>query len=180
MSIRRQGWVVKWSDDGNTSLSDLARLYTGESVFYNNPGATDQLTSRNRTLADQFLVLQYYGSTPGVYNVTAEELDTPTGWCPGTYMNYVVGTTTYFQDLAGVSYLGMPGTAAPFPISFSSGSKGISGYRPVLGDKTYIPVEIPPGTDWDITLTIVNPFVDPRLALPCGNTTQYSWTAEGQ
>ena len=74
--------------------------------------------------------------------------------------------------------MGMPGTAAPYPISITSGT-GLSGYRPVLGDKTYIPVEIPPGTDWDIILTVINPFVDPRKPLPCTATTQYTWIAEG-
>jgi len=178
MSVRRQGWTVKWEDDGATPLSDLVKLYTGESIFYNNPGADNRLSSRNRTGLDQFIVLQYYGSTPGRTNVTAAELDTPTGWCPGTYMNYKVGTTYYFQEPSGEPSMGMPGTAAPYPISITSGT-GLSGYRPVLGDKTYIPVEIPPGTDWDIILTVINPFVDPRKPLPCTATTQYTWIAEG-
>lgn len=77
MSVRRQGWTVKWEDDGTTPLSDLAKLSTGESIFYDNPGADNQLTSRNRTGLDQFLVLQYYGSTPGRVNETTAELDTP-------------------------------------------------------------------------------------------------------
>ncbi len=175
MAIRRQGWTVQWDDDGITPVSDLAKLYTGESVFYDNPGATNALTSRNRTKDDQFIVLQYYGSTPGRNNVTESELDDPALWSPGTYMQYKVGTTYYFENLDGVKNDGMPGTAAPYPISIGTGR--VSGYRPVLGDKTYIPVEIPPGTDWDIILTIVNSWVDPRQALDCSTASQYTWTA---
>jgi len=176
MGIRRQGWTVQWDDDGSVPVSDFTGLSTGESIFYNNPGATNSLTSRNRTGIDQFLVLQYYGSTPGRVNVTETELDDPAAWNPGTYMNYKVGTTYYFQDLTGVPMEGMPGSAAPYPISISRGG-GTSGYRPVLGDKTYIPVEIPPGTDWDIILTVINPFVDPRQPLDCSAASQYTWTA---
>ena len=72
--------------------------------------------------------------------------------------------------------MGMPGSAAPYPISLSQGG-GKGGYRPVLGDKTYIPVEIPPGTDWDIILTIINSWTDPRQDLDCSAASQYTWTA---
>lgn len=177
MAIRRQGWTVKWEDNGTTPISDLTAIennYT--SVFYENPGANNTLTSRNLTGLDQFLVLQYYGSTPGFYNQTTEQLDNPFYWCPGTYMNYVVGTTTYFQTLADNPYIGMPGSAAPFPISIN-GSQG--SYRPILGDKTYIPIEIPPGTEWDILLTIVNPFIEGRQDLPCTSSTVFSWNVVG-
>ena len=174
MSVRRQGWTVKWEDNGTTPLADLVKLENGfESVFYNNPGADNTLKSRNLTGLDQFLVLQYYGSTPGYYNDTTQSLDEAQYWSPGTYMNYMVGTTLYFQDLTNKPYLGMPGSAAPFPIKMENNGPG---YRPVLGDKTYLPVEIPPGTEWDIILTIVNSMVDPKRPLKCGSSTQYTWT----
>ncbi|MCP4122163.1 MAG: hypothetical protein GY751_10455 [Bacteroidetes bacterium] len=176
MAIRRQGWTVEWDDDGSVPVSDLTKLYTGESIFYDNPGATNRLTSRNRTKDDQFIVLQYYGSTPGRTNTTESELDDPNDWSPGTYMQYKVGTTYYFQNLDGVKNDGMPGSAAPYPISITQG-RGKSGFRPVLGDKTYIPVEIPPGTDWDIILTIVNSWVDPRQPLDCSPNSNYTWAA---
>jgi hypothetical protein len=175
MAIRRQGWTVQWDDDGSVPVSDLTKLYSGESVFYDNPGATNSLTSRNRTKDDQFIVLQYYGSTPGRNNVTESELEDPALWSPGTYMQYKVGTTYYFENLDGIKNDGMPGTAAPYPISLGDGR--VPGYRPVLGDKTYIPVEIPPGTDWDIILTIVNSWVDPRQPLDCSPNSNYTWTA---
>ena len=176
MSIRRQGWTVQWDDDGSVPVADLTNLYTGESIFYDNPGATNALKSRNRTKDDQFIVLQYYGSTPGRTNVTESELDDPNDWSPGTYMQYKVGTTYYFENLDGVKNMGMPGSAAPYPISISKGG-GKGGYRPILGDKTYIPVEIPPGTDWDIILTIINSWTDPRQDLDCSAASQYTWTA---
>ena len=176
MAIRRQGWTVKWEDNGTTLVSDLTTLRTGESIFYDNPGSDNTLKSRNRTKDDQFIVLQYYGSTPGRNNVTESELDDPSAWSPGTYMQYKVGTTYYFENLDGTVQDGMPGTAAPYPISLSQGV-GRSGYRPVLGDKTYIPVEIPPGTDWDILLKVINPFVDPRQPLDCSTSSNYTWTA---
>ena len=49
MAIRRQGWTVKWEDDGTTPVSDLTTLRTGESIFYDNPGSDNTLKSRNRT-----------------------------------------------------------------------------------------------------------------------------------
>ena len=62
MAIRRQGWTVEWDDDGSVPVADLTKLYTGESVFYDNPGATNSLTSRNRTKDDQFIVQVISGS----------------------------------------------------------------------------------------------------------------------
>ena len=109
MAIRRQGWTVEWDDDGSVPVADLTKLYTGESVFYDNPGATNSLTSRNRTKDDQFIVLQYYGSTPGRTNTTESELDDPNDWSPGTYMQYKVGTTYYFENPDGIKNDGIAG-----------------------------------------------------------------------
>ena len=46
MAIRRQGWTVKWEDNGTTPVSDLTTLRTGESIFYDNPGSDNTLKSR--------------------------------------------------------------------------------------------------------------------------------------
>ena len=65
MSVRRQGWQWGIADLGNlpAKIKDLEA--SPQSVFYSGIGDAT-LLNRNRTKADEFIVLQYVGSTPGV------------------------------------------------------------------------------------------------------------------
>jgi hypothetical protein len=134
MGIRRQGWQWSIADLGNLPPKDLNLLENRpQSVFYSGIGDAT-IHGRNYTKADQFLVLQYVGSTPGVWGAGVN-------WVPGGYVNIRIGTTMYYQTLDGRDYVGMSGTSAPYPITNSD--------SPVM--KNWIPIEIPPGTDWDVT-----------------------------
>jgi hypothetical protein len=142
MGIRRQGWQWSIADLGNLPPKDLNLLENRpQSVFYSGIGDAT-IHGRNYTKADQFLVLQYIGSTPGVYGAGA-------AWVPGGYVNIRIGTTMYYQTLDGRDYVGMSGTSAPYPITNSD--------SPVM--KNWIPIEIPPGTDWDVTYYLANALV---------------------
>ena len=69
MSIRRQGfqWVV--ADLGNLPPKDIELLENRpQSVFYSKIGSAT-ITNRLTTKGDEFLVLQYIGSTPGIYGL---------------------------------------------------------------------------------------------------------------
>ena len=70
-------------------------------------------------------------------------------WKPGGFVNIRIGTTAYYQTLDGRDSQGLTGTAAPYPISTTA--------SPVL--KNWIPIQIPPGTDWDITYFLGNALV---------------------
>jgi|TARA_R110000824_G_scaffold117025_2_gene268781 hypothetical protein len=156
MSIRRQGWDWGISDLGNLPAKFKELETSPQSVFYSGIGDAT-LLNRNRTKDDQFIVLQYVGSTPGVYG-------NGENWVPGGYVNIRIGTTFYYETLDGRDGVGMSGTAAPYPISTSA--------SPVL--KNWIPIEIPPGTDWDVTYYLSNAMISITEDFP--ETPISTWT----
>jgi len=86
MAIRRQGFQWEVADLGNIPPKQLDLLEkTPQSVFYSKIG-TATIKNRLRTKANEFVVLQYFGSTPGLWG-------TGNNWVPGGYVNFVVGTT---------------------------------------------------------------------------------------
>ena len=158
MAIRRQGFQWEVADLGNIppkQLEDLEK--TPQSVFYSKIG-TATIKNRLRTKATEFVVLQYFGSTPGLFGIGND-------WVPGGYVNFVVGTTSYFLDPDVRPGVGLSGTAAPYSISLSDQPMDPTGWQ----------IEIPPGTDWDITYFIANALVEPIENFPTG--ARISWTA---
>ncbi|MDA8718411.1 hypothetical protein N9M17_00140 [bacterium] len=158
MAIRRQGFQWEVADLGNIPPKQLDLLEkTPQSVFYSKIG-TATIKNRLRTKANEFVVLQYFGSTPGLWGVG-------NNWVPGGYVNFVVGTTSYFLDPDGRPAVGLSGTAAPYSITLADQPMDPAGWQ----------IEIPPGTDWDITYFIANALVEPIEDFPTG--ARVSWTA---
>lgn len=158
MAIRRQGFQWEVADLGNIPPKQLDLLETTpQSVFYSKIG-TATIKNRLRTKANEFVVLQYFGSTPGLWGVG-------NNWVPGGYVNFVVGTTSYFLDPDGRPAVGLSGTAAPYSITLADQPMDPAGWQ----------IEIPPGTDWDITYFIANALVEPIEDFPTG--ARVSWTA---
>ena len=62
MSIRRQGWEWAISDLGNLPAKIKQLEVRPQSVFYSGIGDATQV-NRNRTGDDEYIVLQYVGST---------------------------------------------------------------------------------------------------------------------
>ena len=139
------------------------------------------------TTATQFIVVDAFGCTPSVFypgNSSYGAWTNPAGagagstyrgktayttsvFGPRAYLQFVINTTGYFKDPDGVPRDGIPGTAAPYPLStwFTECRK-----------RKQIPVYILPGQAWDLRMVCYNdwnysagPFVDERAA-----------TAEGQ
>lgn len=157
MSVRRQGfeWVIE--DLGNLPPKRLELLSkTPQSIFYSGVGNAN-LKARLRTKDTEFIVIKYFGSTPGIYG-------TGNQWVPGGYVNFLIGTTSYFKDPDGRPALGLSGSAAPYPVSIKFG--------PVF--KSEFDIEIPPGTEWDIDYFVANAFIDPVEEFP--STPNLSWT----
>lgn len=157
MSVRRQGfeWVIE--DLGNLPPKRLELLSkTPQSIFYSGIGNAN-LTARLRTKDTEFIVIKYFGSTPGIYG-------TGNQWVPGGYVNFLIGTTSYFKDPDGRPSLGLSGSAAPYPVSIKFG--------PVF--KSEFDIEIPPGTEWDIDYFVANAFIDPVEEFP--SAPNRSWT----
>lgn len=69
MAIRRQGFQWEVADLGNLPPKELSLLEnTPQSVFYSKIG-TATISNRLRTKPDEFIVLQYFGSTPGIWGI---------------------------------------------------------------------------------------------------------------
>ena len=157
MAIRRQGYEWTVEDLGQLPPKRLDLLSASpQSIFVSGIG-TATLKARLRTKETEFLVIKYFGSTPGIYG-------TGNNWVPGGYVNFSIGTTSYFKDLDGKQNLGLSGTAAPYPVSIR--------YGPTF--KSEFDIEIPPGTDWDIDYFISNAMVTPVELFP--TTPSYSWS----
>ncbi len=156
MAIRRQGFQWEVGDLGNLPPKDAELLENSpQSVFYSKIGSAT-IRNRLRTKADEFIVLKYFGSTPGIYGVG-------NNWKPGGFLNFVVETTSFFLDPDGRPGVGLSGTAAPYPLTYN--------YRPMAPDGWQI--EIPPGTDWDIVYLISNAIVEATENFPIA--TSLTW-----
>lgn len=150
MAIRRQGFEWQVRDLGQLPVKRLEDLSNSpQSIFISGIGNAT-ITKRNRTADDEFLVLQYTGSSPGIWPNSGND------WKPRGYINFIVETTAYFVNPDGLPAQGMPGTAAPFPVT--------TAFSPVVTD--YIPIEIPPDTNWDITYFLGNSLVEPIETFP--------------
>ena len=161
MAIRRQGFEWQVKDLGQLAPKRLEDLSTTpQSVFISGIGNAT-ITKRNRTASDEFLVLQYVGSTPGIWPNSGND------WKPRGYINSVVETTTYFVNPDGRPAEGMPGTAMPYPVSIA--------FSPSITD--YIPIQIPPDTNWDITYFLGNAIIEPIEDFPVPQI--YSWENPG-
>ena len=157
MSVRRQCYEWRVEDLGQLPPKRLESLtQSPQSVFVSGIGNAT-ISSRLRTKDTEYVVIKYFGSTPGIYG-------TGNQWVPGGYVNFSIGTTTYFKDPDGRPALGLSGTAAPYPVSLNFG--------PAF--KAEFDIEIPPGTEWDVTYFISNAMVTPVELFPTAPT--YSWS----
>ena len=147
MSIRRQGYEFSFQDLGNIPNARLAQLSERRQsvlVGFDIDDGFGVLTKSLYTEADEYIVLDYVGSTPGGFQ--ADQLK-GSNWGPRGFVNIILDDTAYYQTLDGRDYDGMSGIAAPYPIS--------TRYQP--GYRSKIPIEIPPerGGTSDTSLTTV-------------------------
>ena len=148
MSVRRQGYQWEIRDLGQIPPKRLKALEDPQSIFYSGLGS-GTLKARLRTKPSEYIVIKYFGSTPGIYG-------TGNNWVPGGYVNFAIGVTTFFTDPDGRPGAGLSGSAAPYPISTGSGPAFASDWD----------IEVPPDTDWDITYFVSNAFIDPVEEFP--------------
>ena len=148
MSIRRQAYQWEIRDLGQLPPKRLEALTEPQSIFTSGFGNAT-LKARLRTKPTEYLVIKYFGSTPGIYG-------TGNDWVPGGYVNFAIGVTSYFTDPDGRPGNGLSGSAAPYPITTNFGPAFASDWD----------IEIPPDTDWDINYFVSNAFVEPVEAFP--------------
>jgi hypothetical protein len=156
MSVRRQGYQWTVEDLGQLPPKRLELLNEPQSIFVSGIGNAT-LKSRLRTKPTEYIVIKYFGSTPGIWG-------TGNNWVPAGYINFAIGVTTFFTDPDGRPGAGLSGSAAPYPIS--------SGFGPAFASDWDI--EVPPGTDWDITYFIANALVTPVELFP--ETPVFTWS----
>lgn len=156
MSVRRQGFEWTVEDLGQLPPKRLELLSESpQSIFYSGIGNAT-ISARLRTKETEFIVIKYFGSTPGIYGTGNE-------WVPAGYVNFSIGTTSYFVDPDGRPALGLSGTAAPYPVSIEFGPTFKSEFN----------IEIPPNTEWDVDYFVANAFIDPVELFP--PTPLYTW-----
>jgi hypothetical protein len=148
MSVRRQCYQWEVGDLGNLPPKRLTDLEDPQSIFTSGIGNAT-LKARLRTKPSEYIVIKYFGSTPGIYGKGVN-------WVPGGYVNFAIGVTTFFTDPDGRPGAGLSGSAAPYPISTSYGPAFAADWD----------IEIPPDTDWDITYYISNAMVEPVDLFP--------------
>lgn len=150
MSIRRQGYEFEFKDLGNLPQKRLDQLSERPQSVLVGADIDDGfgvLTKSLYTEADEYIVLDYIGSTPGGFQ--SDELK-GAKWGPRGFVNVILDDTGYYQTLDGRDYVGMSGIGAPYPIS--------TDYQPAYRSK--IPIEVPPGTWWDIRYIAYNRIID--------------------
>mgnify|MGYP000081286233 FL=1 len=158
MSVRRQGYQWTVEDLGQLPPKRLEQLNEPQSIFVSGIGNAT-LKARLRTKPTEYIVIKYFGSTPGIYG-------TGNNWVPAGYINFAIGVTTFFTDPDGRPGAGLSGSAAPFPITTSFGPAFASDWD----------IEVPPGTDWDITYFIANAMVTPVELFPETPVSTWSMT----
>ena len=158
MSVRRQGYQWTVEDLGQLPPKRLGQLSAPQSIIVSGIGNAT-LKARLRTKPTEYIVIKYFGSTPGIYG-------TGNNWVPAGYINFAIGVTTFFTDPDGRPGAGLSGSAAPYPISTSFGPAFASDWD----------IEVPPGTDWDITYYIANAMVTPVELFPETPVSTWSMT----
>ena len=158
MSVRRQGYQWTVEDLGQLPPKRLDALTKPQSIFVSGIGNAT-LKARLRTKPTEYIVIKYFGSTPGIYG-------TGNAWVPAGYVNFAIGVTTFFTDPDGRPGAGLSGSAAPYPISLGFGPAFASDWD----------IEVPPGTDWDITYYIANAMVTPVELFPTTPVSTWSMT----
>ena len=150
MAIRRQGYEFDFVDLGNLPAKRLGELSERRQSVLVGADINDGfgvLTKSLYTEADEYIVLDYIGSTPGGFQ--RDELK-GANWGPRGFVNVILDDTAYYQTLDGRDYDGISGIGAPYPISRS--------YQPAY--RTKIPIEITPGRWWDIRYIAYNRIID--------------------
>ncbi len=145
MPVRRQGFQWQVKDLGQLPpkrLDDLSKH--PQSVFVSGIGNAT-VRKRNRTAKDEYIVIQYVGSTPGIWP------NSGAGWVPRGFINFTIETTSYFTNPDDRPADGLSGSSMPFPVT--------TGFGPAFTD--YIPIDIPPNTNWDVTYFLANAIVTP-------------------
>ena len=164
MPTRRQFYQWEVEDLGQLPpkrLSDLNQRY--ESIFTSGIG-TATITKSLRTADDEYIVIEHFGSTPGIWPNNGNN------WVPGGYVNFKIGTTYYFENLDGRVGVGLSGDTAPYPVSLGTGTTPNISAAPSM--KNWFAIEIPPKTDWDIVYFLANAITEPVELLPLENATQ--------
>jgi len=150
MAIRRQGYEFEFQDLGNLPQKRMDQLSERRQSVLVGADIDDGfgvLTKSLYTEADEYIVLDYIGSTPGGFE--AGQLKGQ-NWGPRGFVNVILDDTAYYQTLDGRDYDGISGIGAPYPISLN--------YQPAY--RTKIPIEVQPGTWWDIRYIAYNRIID--------------------
>ena len=147
----------QWSASGNSNVVELGKPF---SIFIGGKG--NNISIPAATTATQFVVVENFGCTPSVFLpgsggssagtwITGNEYRGKTTTLsvagPRAYLQFTINTTGYFKDPDGVVRDGIPGTAAPYPVSEQFNA---------CADRKQPPVYVLPGQKWDLQMVVYN------------------------
>ena len=137
----------------------------GEEFSIFTGGYGTNITHQPAVLEDHFIVIDDFGSTPGVFDGLTESGGVVTRWLPNGFVQIYIDTTAYYQNPEDIKSRGLSGDAAPFPKNIESQE----GYllhpdiyiRPFqTWDFRYTVCNTPPSSSsWSGTLTVAQVFV---------------------
>ncbi len=146
---------IGWSASGNSNVVELGKPF---SIFIGGKG--NNISIPAATTATQFVVVENFGCTPSVFLPGSGGPSAGT-WVvgqayrgkqvtssvagPRAYLQFTINTTGYFKDPDGVVRDGIPGTAAPYPVSEQFNA---------CADRKQPPVYVLPGQKWDLQMVI--------------------------
>ena len=145
------------SASGNSNIIELGKPF---SIFIGGKG--NNISIPAATTATQFVVVENFGCTPSVYlpgaggpsagtwivgNEYRGKTTTLSVAGPRAYLQFTINTTGYFKDPDGVVRDGIPGTAAPYPVSEQFNA---------CADRKQPPVYVLPGQKWDLQMVVYN------------------------
>lgn len=88
------------------------------SVFTGGFGTN--VTHQPEVLEDHFIVIDDFGSTPGIFDCLVITDGVVTRWTPNGFVQIYVDTTAYYQNPEDIKSRGISGDAAPFSKTWTS------------------------------------------------------------
>ena len=169
---------IGWSTTGNSNVVELGKPF---SIFIGGKG--NNISIPAATSATQFVVVENFGCSPSAFLPGSSAASgtwivgqayrgkqvTSSVAGPRAYLQFTINTTGYFKDPDGVVRDGIPGTAAPYPVTEQFNA---------CADRKQPSVYVLPGQKWDLQMVIYSGVSTPSTGI-VGKNTGYA-TAYGQ
>ena len=149
--IRKQ--IYLWELIPAADGSNLPNPANQFSIFTSGYG--NEITETAMVREDHFVVIDDFGSTPGISAAPEVTLGNILQWRPNGFVQIVINTTHYYQNPENIKSWGVSGDSSPFPKDLTSN------YGYLLQPAVYVR----PFQTWDIRYAILNEYPTGTWAL---------------